>query len=219
MKPSRDFCPQTVLAASVTSFTHLSTACVWQGNFGRLTFGVTSIVMSYLNSASVIALVTGGSEIWQTAQLIMSKYYTVAKFSFSGTLNLHICPLRFAALAFVTHQVSWLDEHLLNVPSSIFAWQLGIVVKSRYLNPKHKKIVDPYFTNGPNAAASRSTHLNPALQDVTPDLSWACTAVSVFRLQNFRVKDPQNQCRNFYAPMGHIMQRSLVQFPQQTLKI
>jgi len=74
MKPSRDLCPQTVLDASVTSFTCLSTACVWQGNFGKLTVGVTSDVMSSLHSASVIASITGGSEIGQTAQSIMVSF-------------------------------------------------------------------------------------------------------------------------------------------------
>src|SRR6266568_455920 len=67
MKPSRDFCPQTAFAASVTSFTCLPTACVWQRNFLKLTVGVTSVVMSSLNSAPVIALITGGSERGQTA--------------------------------------------------------------------------------------------------------------------------------------------------------
>jgi len=59
--------------------------------------------MSSLSSASVITLVKGGSEIGQTTQLIMSKYSKASKFSFSETLNLPICPLQFAALAFITH--------------------------------------------------------------------------------------------------------------------
>ena len=66
MKPSRDFCPQTSFAASVTSFTCLSTACVWQGNFGKMTAGVTFVVMRSPSSAFVIALITGGSEIGQS---------------------------------------------------------------------------------------------------------------------------------------------------------
>lgn len=58
MKPSSDFCPQATFAASVTSFACLSTACVWQGNFVKLTVGVTSVVKRSLNAASVIALIT-----------------------------------------------------------------------------------------------------------------------------------------------------------------
>ena len=104
MKPSRDFCPQTAFADSVASFTCLSTACMWQGNFGKMTAGVTSVVMRSLSSVSVIVLITGGSEIGQTAQSIMLKYSTALKFSFAGTLNLRICPLGSAALASITRR-------------------------------------------------------------------------------------------------------------------
>src|SRR6218665_3324715 len=41
LKPSREFCPQTAVAASVTRLTCLSTTCAWQGNFGKMTVGVT----------------------------------------------------------------------------------------------------------------------------------------------------------------------------------
>ena len=44
IKPSRDFCSQTTFATSVTSFTCHSTACVWQGNSGMMTAGVSSWV-------------------------------------------------------------------------------------------------------------------------------------------------------------------------------
>lgn len=91
MNPYRDFCPQSAFAASVTCFTCLSTACVWQGNFGKMTVGVTSVVMRYLSSEYVIAMMTGGFEIGQTVQSIMSKYSTASKLSFAGTLNLRIC--------------------------------------------------------------------------------------------------------------------------------
>ena len=153
IKPSRDFCPQTTFATSVTSFTCHCTACVWQGNSEKMTVGVTSWVqpVAYLgfhkegkfllativltqflkrgkpsfpifcqhffldkrghspipplntplSSASVMALVTGGSEIGQSARSIMSKYSTASKFGFAGTLNLCTCLLRSVALAFI----------------------------------------------------------------------------------------------------------------------
>ena len=103
-KPSRDFCPQTAFVDSVASFTCLSTACVWQGNFGKMTAGVTSVVMRSLSSASVIALITGGSEIGPTAQSIMLKYSTASKFGIAGNVSLWICPLLSAALAFLTRR-------------------------------------------------------------------------------------------------------------------
>ena len=44
IKPSRDFRPKTTFVTSVTSLTCHCTACVWQGNSGKMTAGVTSWV-------------------------------------------------------------------------------------------------------------------------------------------------------------------------------
>ena len=57
--------------------------------------------MIFPNLASVMALITGGSEIGQCARSIMSKKSTASKFGFVGTLNLRISPLSSAALAFI----------------------------------------------------------------------------------------------------------------------
>ena len=67
---------------------------------------VTSVVMISLSSASNMVLITGGSEIGRVPSggLCRSKPCTASKFGFAGTLNLRICPLGFAALAFITRR-------------------------------------------------------------------------------------------------------------------
>src|SRR6218665_203142 len=86
MKPYREFSHQTAFAASVTSSTCLSTTCVWQRNFGKMTVtGVTSVVMRSLSSASVIALNTGDSETGHTVLSMMSEYSTASMLNFAGT--------------------------------------------------------------------------------------------------------------------------------------
>ena len=71
IKPYRDFCPPTAFVASVTSFTFLSTVCVWQGNFGKMTVGVTSIVVRSPSSVSIIALITGAPQTMTYADCIV----------------------------------------------------------------------------------------------------------------------------------------------------
>ena len=163
--PRRDACMDKTISRFLfaNNFRHLGhqlhvrhcTACVCQGNSGKMTTGVTSWVQSVaysgfhkegkfllatsahtifkrgqtkftnffpmlkffggtkgghgplpplntpLSSASVMALVTWGSEIGQSAWSIMSKYSTASKFGFAGTLNLCTCLLRSVTLAFI----------------------------------------------------------------------------------------------------------------------
>lgn len=88
MKLSSDFRPQTTFAASVISFTCLSTACVWQGNFVKLTVGVTSVVMRSLSAASVIALITEAPRYSRDCPVDHVEVIDGVKLSSAGTLNL-----------------------------------------------------------------------------------------------------------------------------------
>ena len=76
-----------------------------------------------LSSASVVALVTGGSKVGQSARSIMSKYSTASKFGFAGTLNLCTCLLRSVALVFIIRRN--LSSHMCG------RWSV-IMAKSRF---------------------------------------------------------------------------------------
>jgi len=63
IKPSLAGAPQTAAEASVTNLTHLSTACVWHGNCGKSTTGVSPVATRSLRSSSEMFSVSGGSVI------------------------------------------------------------------------------------------------------------------------------------------------------------
>src|SRR6218665_597289 len=114
MKPSREFCPQTAVAASVTSLMCLSTACVWQGSFGKMTVGVTSVPLT-----SVF--------VYCDVQLGPALVCVVDSPSSGPRADSPVSEIRVAVNEWVNDllvlraEVSRLDEHLVKVPSSVFA--------------------------------------------------------------------------------------------------
>ena len=74
MKPSRFSAPQTFPAASIMSFTHCSTACVWTGNDFNVTsqLGAESLWIIDVISSSFISFNNGGEDKSQSNQWIIS---------------------------------------------------------------------------------------------------------------------------------------------------
>ena len=83
IKTSRDFCPQTTFATSVTSFTCHCTACVWQGNSGKMTAGVTSWVqpVAYLgfHKEGKFSLATSAHTISKKGQTKFPNFFQCQK--------------------------------------------------------------------------------------------------------------------------------------------
>jgi len=117
MKPSREFCSQTAVAASVTSLMCLSTACVWPISFGKMTVGVTSVpwtsVFVYYDVQLGPALVC----------VVDSPSSGPRACRFSGERNTRCVNDWVNDLLVLRAEVSRLDEHLVKVPSSVFAWR------------------------------------------------------------------------------------------------
>jgi hypothetical protein len=86
IKTSRDFCPQTTFATSVTSFTCHCTACVWQGNSGKMTAGVTSWVqpVAYLgfHKEGKFSLATSAHTISKKGQTKFPNFFQCQKIFF-----------------------------------------------------------------------------------------------------------------------------------------
>jgi len=115
MKPSHEFCPQTAVAASVTSLTCLSTACVWHGNFGKMKVGVTSVpwtsvfVHCDVQLGPALVCVVDSPSSWPRTDSPVSEVRVAVNDWVNDLLVLRA-------------EVSILDEHLVKVPSSVFAW-------------------------------------------------------------------------------------------------